>query len=130
MVEKKGKGFSAILQAFDVGDESAPFNGEDKLFRCPFIPAFKDLFLREAIKGHIQFYRAKIFGIKFKPLFLGEVRRIKDSIPPMGIVIAACSDEDHNQKGFEPACPALGRDRGRQAGVRGAVGSKVFLSRF
>jgi hypothetical protein len=95
VVEKKGKGFSAILQAFNVGDEAAPLNGEDKLFRCPFIPAFKDLFLRETIEGYVQFYRAKIFGIKFKPLLLGKVRRIKDPIPPMGVVIAACSDEDH-----------------------------------
>ena len=117
MVEKKGEGFSTILQAFDVGDESAPFNGEDKLFRCPFIPALKNFFPGKPIKRDIQLHRVKIFGVKFKPLLLGEVRRIKDSIPPMGIVIAACSDEDHNQKGFEPACPALGRDRGRQAGI-------------
>jgi len=88
MVEKEGEGFSAILQTFDMGNESTPFHGEDKLFGCPFIPGFKDLFLREAIKGHIQLDRAKVFGVKFKPLSLGKGRRIKDPIPPMRIVIA------------------------------------------
>jgi hypothetical protein len=89
---------------------------------CPFIPTFKDLFLREAIKGHIQFYRTKIFGIKFKPLFLREVRRIKDPIPPMGIVIAACSDVNHNEEGFE--------DSSLPAGRQGFVSSTISLSGF
>jgi hypothetical protein len=46
--------------------------------------------LGEAIKGDVQFYRVKIFRVEFQPLFLGEVRRIKSPIPPMGIVITAC----------------------------------------
>jgi len=84
-----------------VGDEPAPFDSKEKALRCPFIPAFKDLFFREAIKGDIQLYCIKTFGVEFKPLFLGKVRRIEDPIPPMGIVITAGSDVNHNLKGFE-----------------------------
>jgi hypothetical protein len=86
---------STILQPFDMSDESASLDSEKKLFRCPFIPALKNLLLGKAIKGHIQFHRVKIFGVEFKPLFLGEVGGIKDAIPPMGIVITACSDQNH-----------------------------------
>jgi hypothetical protein len=71
-----------------VGDEPASLDSKDKLFRCPFIPAFKNFFSWKAIKGDIQFYRVKIFGVKLEPLFLGKVRGIKDSIPPMRIIVA------------------------------------------
>jgi hypothetical protein len=90
MIHEQRKRFSAIFESLDVGDKPASLNGEDKLFRCSFIPALKDLSLGEAIKGDVQFYRVKIFRIELQPLFLGEVRRIKSPIPPMGIVIAAC----------------------------------------
>jgi hypothetical protein len=96
LVYKEGKGASAILQPFHVGDQSAPFDSEKEMFWCPLIPAFENLFLGEAIKGYIQFHRIKKIRIVFKPLFLGKFRGIEDSIPPMGIAITACSDEDHN----------------------------------
>jgi hypothetical protein len=95
MVEKKGEGFSAILQSFDVGDEAASFNDKRESFWGPFIPPSKDLFLWEAVERYIEFDRVKIFRIKFKPLSLGKVRWIKDPIPPMGIIIAAGTDENH-----------------------------------
>jgi hypothetical protein len=78
-----------------VGDEPASFDGKDKLFRRSFIPAFKDFLLGKAIKRDIQLYRVKIFGVELKPLFLGKVRRVEGPIPPMGIVIAACPNENH-----------------------------------
>jgi hypothetical protein len=46
VVKKKGKGFSAILEAFDMGDESASFERKGKLLGCPSIPSLKDFFLR------------------------------------------------------------------------------------
>jgi hypothetical protein len=79
-----------------VGDEPVPLDSEDKPLRCPLIPAFKSLFLGEAVKGYIQLYRIKKSGVEFKPLFLRKVRGIEDPIPPMRIVIAARSDENHN----------------------------------
>jgi hypothetical protein len=98
MVEKKGEGFSAILQSFDVGDEAASFNAKRKSFWCPFIPTSKDLFLGEAIKRDVQFDGLKIFCIKFKPLSLRKIRWIKDPIPPMGIIVTAGTDENHLMK--------------------------------
>jgi hypothetical protein len=85
-----------ILQPLDMGNESTSLDSEEKVFGCPFGPPLENLFLWKAIKGHIQFYRVKIFGVEFKPLFLWEIRGIEDAIPPMGIVITACSYEDHN----------------------------------
>jgi hypothetical protein len=40
-----------------------------------------------------------MFGIEFKPLSLGEIRGIKDPVPPMGIIIAAGTNEDHKSRG-------------------------------
>jgi hypothetical protein len=77
-----------------VGDEPVPLDGEEKPLRCPLIPAFKYLLFGEAIEGYIQLYRGKVIGVEFKPLFLGKVGRIEGPIPPMRIVIAACSDEN------------------------------------
>jgi hypothetical protein len=94
-----------------VGDKSASLNGEDKLFGRSFIPTLKDLFLRKAIKGHIQFYRVVIFSVELKPLFLWKVRWIKGPIPPMGIVITACTNVNHlmNFKFWiAPACRRQG----------------------
>jgi hypothetical protein len=96
MVKEKRKGFPAVLQALDVGNEPAPFNGKDEFLGCSFIPAIKNFFFRETIKGDVQLHRIKIFGVVFEPLFLGKVRGIKSPVPPMGIVIAACPDEDHH----------------------------------
>jgi hypothetical protein len=96
MVKKKGKGFSAILEAFDMGDESASFDGKGKPLGCPFIPTLKDFFLRQTIKRNIEFYGVKIFSIEFKPFSLWKMRGIKNTLPPMRIVIAACPNENHN----------------------------------
>ena len=35
-------------------------------------------------------------GIEFEPLSLRKIGGIEDSIPPMRIIIAACSDKNHN----------------------------------
>jgi hypothetical protein len=78
-----------------VGNESAPLDRKEETLRRPFVPALKDLLFREAIKGDIQLYRVKIFSVVFEPFFLGEVRGIKDPVPPMGIVITTCSDVNH-----------------------------------
>jgi hypothetical protein len=112
MVKKKGKRLSTILQPSDVSNKSASFDGKKKMLRCSFIPAFKDLFSRETIKRYIQFYGVKKLGVVFEPFFLGKIRGIEDSVPPMGIVIAACSDENHNKKGSR---------------IRGSVGSGLLL---
>jgi hypothetical protein len=53
MIDKKGERFSAILQAFDMGDEPTSLDGERESLGCPFIPALKDLLLRQAIKGDV-----------------------------------------------------------------------------
>jgi hypothetical protein len=45
MVKKKGEGFPAVLQPFDVCDESTPFNGKVEILGSPFMPGRKDLFL-------------------------------------------------------------------------------------
>jgi hypothetical protein len=95
MGQKQRESLSAILQSLDMGNESASFDSEEKLFGRPFIPALEDLFLGKAIKGHIQFYRVKIFGVEFKPFFLRKVGRIEDAIPPVGVVITTCPDENH-----------------------------------
>ena len=36
-----------------------------------------------------------MFSIEFEPLSLREIGGIKDPIPPMGVIIAAGTDEDH-----------------------------------
>jgi hypothetical protein len=96
MVEKKGKRLSAILQTSDVGNKSASLDSEEKMLRCPFIPAFKGLFLREAIKRDIQFNCVKKTGVVFEPFLLGKIRGVEDSIPPMGIIVTTCPNENHN----------------------------------
>jgi hypothetical protein len=40
-----------------------------------------------------------MFRVELEPLPLWKVGRIKDTIPPMRIVIATCSDKDHISKG-------------------------------
>ena len=78
-----------------MGDESASLDGKGKLLRRPFVPAAKDLFLRQAEKGDIQFNGVKISGVEFEPLPLGKIGGIEETIPPMGVVVAACTDQDH-----------------------------------
>jgi hypothetical protein len=78
-----------------MGDESAPFDGKGKLLRCPLIPPLKDLFPGQAVEGDIQFHGVKMFSVEFEPLSLGKVGWVEDTIPPMGIIITARSDEDH-----------------------------------
>jgi hypothetical protein len=109
MVKKKGEGFPTILQPFDVCDESAPFNGKIEILGGPFMPTLKDLFLRQAVKRDIQLDSVKMFSIKFEPLSLGEIGGIKDPIPPMGVIIAAGTDEDHIS---DCACLPAGREFG------------------
>jgi hypothetical protein len=103
MIHQKGEGFPAILQPFDVSDEPASLDGKGKLLRRAFIPALKDLFFGEAIKRDIQFNRFKIFCVEFEPFSLGKIGWVKDPVPPMGVIIAACADEDHKLRvqGFE-----------------------------
>src|SRR4030065_745434 len=84
-----------------MGDEAASFDGKGKTFWRPFIPPLKDLPLRQAIEGDIELDGVKILSIEFEPFPLGQVRWIEDPIPPVGIVITACPDENHNYKGFE-----------------------------
>jgi len=96
MVEKKSERFSAVLQALDVGDESTSLDGEEKSLRCPFVPALKNLFLRKAIEGNVQLHRIKMLSIEFEPLSLGKIRGEEDTIPPMGIIVATCSNKDHS----------------------------------
>jgi hypothetical protein len=92
MVKKKGEGFPAILQPFDMGDESASLDGKREPFRCTFIPSSKNLFLGQAIKRDVQFDSVKMFSIEFEPLSLGEIGGIKYPIPPMGVIVAASTD--------------------------------------
>jgi hypothetical protein len=78
-----------------MSDEPASLNGKGEAFRCPFIPASKNLFLGETIKGDVQLNGVKMFSIKFEPLSLGKVRWVEDTIPPMGIIVAAGTNQDH-----------------------------------
>jgi len=78
-----------------MGDESASLDGKGKPLGCPFIPTVKDFFLGQTIKGDIQLYRVKILGIKFEPFSLWKTGGIEDVVPPMGIIIAARSNENH-----------------------------------
>jgi hypothetical protein len=73
MVKKKREGFPAILQPFDVGNEPASLDGKREFLWRPFIPASKDLFLRQAIKRDIQLYSVKMLSVEFEPLFLREL---------------------------------------------------------
>jgi len=78
-----------------MSDEPAPFDGKREFLRSPFIPSFEDLFLGKAIEGDIQFDGVKIFGIEFEPFSLREIGGIEDPVPPMGVIVAACTDQDH-----------------------------------
>jgi hypothetical protein len=89
MVKKKGEGFPAILQPFDMGDEPASLDGKIEILGGPFIPTLKDLFLGQAIKRDIQLDRVEMFSIEFEPLSLGKIRRVENTIPPMGVIVAA-----------------------------------------
>jgi hypothetical protein len=45
-----------------------------------------------------------MFSIEFEPLSLGKVRGVENSIPPMGVIVAAGTNENHHQsrvQGFE-----------------------------
>jgi hypothetical protein len=78
-----------------MGDKSASLNGKREFLGGPFIPASKDLFFGQAIKGDIQFNAVKILSVEFEPLPLGKIGGIEETIPPMGVVVAACADQDH-----------------------------------
>jgi len=93
--QEEGEGFSAIFQPFDMSDVPASFDRKREFLGSPFMPSFKDLFLGKAVEGDIQFDGVKIFGIEFEPLSLRKIGGIEDPIPPMGIIVAACADQDH-----------------------------------
>ena len=63
------------------------------------MPACKNLFFRQTVERNIQLYGVEMFSIEFEPLSLGKVRGIKDPIPPMRVIIAAGTDEDHKPRG-------------------------------
>jgi hypothetical protein len=39
-----------------------------------------------------------MFSIEFEPPSLREIGGIKDPIPPMGVIVAACANEDHKPR--------------------------------
>lgn len=94
MIEKEGEGFSAVSEALDMGDEPASLDGKGELLRSSLIPALEDLFLWQAIEGDIELDRIKMLSIEFQPLSLREIGGVEDSIPPMGVIVAAGPDED------------------------------------
>jgi len=96
VVKKKGEGFPAILQPFDVCDEPASLDRKRKFLRCAFMPASKNLFPGQAIKGDVQLDRVKMLSIEFEPLSLGEIGGVEDTIPPMGVIVAAGTNKNHN----------------------------------
>jgi hypothetical protein len=95
MVEEKRQRLPAIFQSPDVSDEPASLHGKDKLFRRSLIPALKNFFLGKAVKRDVQLHGVKMFAVELKPLFLGKIRRVESSVPPMGVIIPARPDEDH-----------------------------------
>jgi len=109
MVKKKGKRFPTVLQPFDVCDEPASLDGKREFLGGPFIPTSKDLFLRQAIKRDIQLDGVEMLSIEFEPFSLGEIRGIKDPIPPMGVIVTAGTDENHIS---DCACLPAGREFG------------------
>jgi hypothetical protein len=72
-----------------MGDEPASLDGKIEILGGPFIPTLKDLFLGQAIKRDIQLDRVEMFSIEFEPLSLGKIRRVENTIPPMGVIVAA-----------------------------------------
>ena len=69
-----------------------PFQSKRKSLRGSLIPALETFFCGQPVKRDIQFDRIEIVRIEFEPFSLGEVGRVEDTIPPMGIVIAARAD--------------------------------------
>jgi hypothetical protein len=95
MVEEEGQRFPAVLEAFEMGDETASLHRKGEVLWGPFIPGLEDLFPGKTIKGNIELHRPEMGGIELEPFSLGKVRRIENPIPPVGIVVAACADVKH-----------------------------------
>ena len=70
MIQEKRERLPAILQAFDMSNETASFYPEEKVSGRPFMPALKGLFGREAVERDIQFDRVEMFRVEFEPLSL------------------------------------------------------------
>jgi hypothetical protein len=78
-----------------VSDEPASLDGKGEPLGCAFMPSCKNLFLGQAIKRNIQLDRVEMFRIEFEPLSLGKIGRIKKTIPPMGVIVTAGTNQDH-----------------------------------
>jgi hypothetical protein len=118
-----------------MGDEPAPFDGKGELFRRPFVPALKDLFTGQPVKGDIQFDAVKIFRVELEPFLLRKIGGIENTVPPVGIIITARSDvkafwdfglrisdcgiwKTHPVKHQIPCLPPPAAGRGRQASTK------------
>jgi hypothetical protein len=89
-----------------MSDETTSLQPKNKSLRGPFEPVFKYFFRRQAVERDIQLHRVETFCVELEPLPLGKVGRIEDAIPPVRIVVAACSDKNHRRdirkvQGFE-----------------------------
>jgi hypothetical protein len=62
-------------------------------------------------------------SVEFKPFSLREIGRIEETIPPMRIIVTACTNENHHQSRVQACLPA-GRDS-RVHGFKGLY-SEIF----
>ena len=79
--EKRVQFGGAIAQPADMRDFARKFAAETKGSGSQFDPAPDRVLARYAVKGRIDFDCAKIAGIKFEPLGIGQLSRIKASPP-------------------------------------------------
>ena len=79
--EKRVQFGGAIAQPADMRDFARKFAAETKGSGSQLDPAPDRVLARYAVKGRIDFDCAKIAGIKFEPLGIGQLSRIKASPP-------------------------------------------------
>ena len=79
--EKFHQFIAAIAQAAGVGDLAREFAGETKGSWRDLDPTLNGRFGRGSIKCRIDFHSREVVGVKFEPLGLWQIRRIKRAAP-------------------------------------------------
>jgi hypothetical protein len=71
MIEEGLKGFPAVLESFDMGNEATPLDRKEEVSRSPLIPPLEGLSIGKSIEGDVQFDGIKELAVKLKPPLLG-----------------------------------------------------------